>query len=72
MPAGVVTAKLTQETFLEWREFARAVQDAYDYWSRASRIGAADEADAFEDYMHVLDLEERVALEYAHLLRRMC
>jgi hypothetical protein len=72
MPAGVVTVKLTQETYLEWREFACAVQDAYDAWSRASRIGAANAADAFDEYMRVLDLEERVALEYAYLLRHMC
>ena len=59
---------LRQEAYWEWREFSRAVQEAYDKWSSVAGE-AADQA--FADYMHLLDLEERVAVEYASLIRRM-
>jgi hypothetical protein len=51
-----------------WREFCLAVQDAYDRWARAS---SEDAAAAFDEYRRVLDLEERVAVEYAALVQRL-
>jgi hypothetical protein len=68
MAPATVMLKLTQEAYWEWRELARVVQDAYDAWSRASM---SDSAEAFDEYMDLLDLEERVALEYAELVGRL-
>lgn len=56
------------EMYWEWREFCLAVQDASDRWARAS---SEDAAAAFDEYRRVLDLEERVAVEYAALVQRL-
>ena len=55
------------DAYCEWREFCVAVQDAYDRWVRAPGSQAAA---AFQEYRRFLDLEERVSLEYAALVRR--
>jgi hypothetical protein len=56
-----------REMYCEWREFCIAVQDAYDRWADAPGSQAAA---AFLEYRRVLDLEERVSLEYAAVVRR--
>ena len=56
------------DAYCEWREFCVAVQEAYDRWVRASGSQAAA---AFQEYRRFLDLEERVSLEYAALVRRL-
>jgi hypothetical protein len=57
-----------REMYCEWREFSIAVQDAYDRWADAPGSQAAA---AFLEYRRVLDLEERISLEYAALVRRL-
>jgi hypothetical protein len=55
-----------REAYWEWREFCVAVQDAYDRWLHAPGSQAAA---AFREYRRILDLEERVALEYAAVVQ---
>jgi hypothetical protein len=56
------------EMYCEWRQFCIAVQDAYDRWAHAPGSQAAA---AFMEYRRVLDLEERVSLECAAVVRRL-
>jgi hypothetical protein len=57
-----------REMYCEWREFCVALQDAYDRWVDAP---ASHAAAAFGEYRRILDLEERVALEVAAVVRRL-
>jgi hypothetical protein len=54
------------DAYREWRDFCVAVQDAYDRWVRAR---GSEAGRAFQEYRRFLDLEERVSLEYAALVR---
>jgi hypothetical protein len=56
------------DAYRKWRGFCVAVQGAYDRWVRAPGWEAAA---ACREYRRFLDLEERVSLEYAALVRRM-
>jgi hypothetical protein len=57
-----------RDIYWEWRQFCVALQDAYDGWAHAP---ASQAAAAFREYRRILDLEERVALEYAAVVRRL-
>ena len=65
---STMIATEAMDAYREWRDFCIAVQDAYDRWVRAPRSQAAA---AFQEYRRFLDLEERVSLEYAALVRRL-
>jgi hypothetical protein len=58
--AELVGRMLSQ--YVDWREHAAAVGDAYRYWSAAP---AADEAWRFSAYLAALDLEASSAGGYA-------
>jgi hypothetical protein len=53
------------DAYVDWRELCRAVQDAYERWTRAPRSRAGI---AFREYQHALVCEERSSLQYAVLV----
>jgi hypothetical protein len=53
------------DAYVDWLELSIAVQDAYDRWRHGPR---SDAAASFAAYTTALDLEERLALEYAELV----
>lgn len=59
---------LTIEAYVDWREACGLVEDAHRCWGSATPAGAKI---AFELYLAALDHEERAAVLYAGLVRRL-
>jgi hypothetical protein len=59
---------LTIEAYVDWREACGLVRDAHRSWGSATPAGAKI---AFELYLAALDQEERAAVLYAGLVRRV-